>query len=58
MLLGGFAVVELELDDGVDVARLGGVIEALLAWPGLVPDGLSKLERALALAEGAAGAPR
>ena len=55
--LGAFAVVELELGDGVDAASIDEVMAALLAWPGLVPDGLSKLERALALVP-AAGAPR
>lgn len=47
--LGGFAIVELELDAGVDTAAVDGVLAALRGWPGLEPDPQSKLERALEL---------
>jgi inorganic triphosphatase YgiF len=56
--IGGFAMVELELDPGVEPAGVGRVLTALGERPGLEPDPLSKLEHALALARGAAGANR
>jgi inorganic triphosphatase YgiF len=56
--LGGFTVVELELDPEANAADTDGVLAALRERPGLEPDPLSKLEHALELARGAAGATR
>lgn len=50
---GGFAVVELEAAGDVDSGRLATTLDALRAVPGLEPDPLSKLERALLLGQGA-----
>jgi inorganic triphosphatase YgiF len=55
---GGFAVVELEAALGVDAGRLDATLEALRAVPGLTPEPLSKLERALLPGRGATGAIR
>jgi inorganic triphosphatase YgiF len=56
--LGAFAVVELELDRGMDASGVDDVLAALQARPDLQPDPLSKLEHALELARGATGATR
>ena len=57
--LGSFGVVELELDRGVEPASwLAPVEEARRALPGLGPEPMSKLERALELAEVAGEGPR
>jgi inorganic triphosphatase YgiF len=56
--LGAFALVELELDPGVEAADVDGVLAALRERPGLEPDPMSKLEHALALARRAGGATR
>ncbi len=54
--LGAFAVVELELDRGVDASGVNDVLVALQGRPGLQRDRMSKLEHALGLARGATGA--
>jgi inorganic triphosphatase YgiF len=57
--LGSFGVAELELDDGeVPAPWLAGLAEVLTALPGVEPEPMSKLERALELAEVAGGEPR
>jgi inorganic triphosphatase YgiF len=58
-VLGSFGIAELELDDADGAAAwLAEVAAALITQPGLEPEPMSKLERALELAEVAGGESR